>query len=82
MVRQGRAKVLNNDRSCSLDKQDFHRAAYGLITDSKKYYKIDPQDNDRVIQILSDSPHKDNLKVVISGDLNGDTLSIKTISLL
>ncbi|HEX4749102.1 MAG TPA: hypothetical protein VH302_06125 [Bryobacteraceae bacterium] len=81
MVRNGRQKVLKQDRSCSLQK-DFHRSAYGLITEDKKFYKIDPQDNDRVMQILSDSPDKDNLKVVISGDLNGNTLTIKTISLL
>lgn len=81
MVRNGRAKVLKQNRSCSLAK-DWRRAGYGLITDDKKFYKIDPQSNDRVIQILNDSPDKDNLKVVISGDLDGNTLKINTISIL
>jgi hypothetical protein len=79
MVRNGREKVLKQDRSCSMAK-NWRRSAYGLITDDKKFYKIDPQDNDRVIQMLNNSPDKDNLRVVISGDLNGDTLTIKTIS--
>lgn len=81
MVRQGREKTLKEQRGCSLAK-NFRRSAYGLITGEKKFYKIDPADNERVIQILSDSPVKDGLKVVISGDLDGNTLKIKTISLL
>jgi hypothetical protein len=79
MVRYGREQTLRKRRNCSL-AQNFHRSAYGLITDSKKFYKIDPQSNDRVLQILSDSPNKDNLRVVISGDVNGNTLKINTIS--
>ena len=81
MVRNGREQTLRKRPSCSL-AQNFRRSAYGLITDDKKLYKIDPQSNDRVIQILSDSPSKDSLKVVISGDLNGSTLKITTISIL
>ncbi len=81
MVRQGRERVLKKRQSCSLAK-DFRRSAYGLITDDKKFYMIDPKDNSRVITVLSDSPNKDNLKVVISGDLQGNTLKINTISIL
>jgi hypothetical protein len=81
MVRHGRAKVLKQRLSCSLMK-NVRRAAYGLITQDKKYYRIDPQSNDRVLQILANTPDKDNTKVVISGDLQGDTLKINTISLL
>lgn len=81
MVRNGREQTLKKRRSCSL-AQNFRRSAYGLITDEKKFYKIDPQSNERVIQILSDSPNKDSLKVVISGDINGNTLKINTISIL
>jgi hypothetical protein len=81
MVRQGREKVLKKRRSCSLAANP-RRAAYGLITDEKKFYKLDPHDNDRIIEVLSNSPNKDNLKVVISGDLNGNTVKIDTISIL
>jgi hypothetical protein len=81
MVRHGRERVLKQNRSCSLAK-DFRRSAYGLITNDKKFYKIDPQNNDRVIQLLNDSPNKDNLKVIISGDLQGNTIKINTISML
>jgi hypothetical protein len=81
MVQHGRERVLKQRRSCSLEK-DFHRSVYGLITDDKKFYKIDPANNDRVLEILANSPDKDNLKVVVSGDLHGDTVKINTISIL
>lgn len=81
MAQHGRAKVLKDRRSCSLTP-NFRRSAYGLITDSNKFYRIDPQNNDRVIEILSNSPDKDNLRVIISGDIQGNTLKINTISIL
>ena len=81
MVQHGRERVLKQRRSCSLAK-DVHRSVYGLITDDKKFYKIDPASNGRVLQILGNSPDKDNLRVVISGDLQGDTIKINNISIL
>ena len=81
MVRNGRAKVLKQNRNCSLVK-DWRRSGYGLITDDTKFYKIDPQSNDRVLQLLNGSRDKDNLKVVVSGDLDGNTIKINTISIL
>ncbi len=79
MVRYGREKTLKQKRSCSL-VNNYQRSAYGLISDGKQFYKIDPQDNGRVLELLRDSPNKDSLKVVISGDLEGDTIKISTIS--
>lgn len=81
MVRHGREKVLKQQPSCSLAR-GFRRSAYGLITDDKKFYEIDPQDTDKVVQLLSNSPDKDNLKVVVSGDLQGNKIKINTISIL
>jgi hypothetical protein len=81
MVRNGRAKVLKERPSCSL-AHDFRRSAYGLITDKKRFYQIDPQSNDSVLQILSDSPNKDNLKVVVSGEVQGNKIKVNTISIL
>ena len=81
MVREGRERVLKQRRSCSL-VHDFRRSVYGLITDDKKFYEIDPQDTKRVAQLLSNSPDKDNLKVVISGELQGNKIRINSISML
>jgi hypothetical protein len=81
MVENGREKTLRNNRSCSLMK-NYNRDAYGLITDDKKYYRLDDPGNAKIRQILKDSPDKDNLHVVVTGDVDGDTLKVGNISLL
>jgi hypothetical protein len=81
MVREGREKTLRQNHSCSLAK-NYRREAYGLITEDKKYYKLDDPGNNRILKILEHSPGKDNLHVVVTGDLDGDTLKVANISLL
>lgn len=81
MVRYGRAKVLKQNRSCSMMK-NYNRAAYGLITDDKKFYRLDENGNKLARELLAHSPDKDNLKVIVSGDIEGDTIKVANMSLL
>jgi hypothetical protein len=79
MVRDGRAKVLKRKRSCSMMK-NYDRDAYGVITIDKKYYRLDDNGNKVARQLLANTPDKDNLKVVISGDIDGDTIKVTNMS--
>ncbi|HTU44414.1 MAG TPA: hypothetical protein VMF91_05100 [Bryobacteraceae bacterium] len=79
MVRNGRAKVLKQNRNCSMMK-NYNRAAYGLITSDKKYYRLDDNGNNLARRLLADTPDKDNLKVVVSGDIDGDTIKVTNMS--
>jgi hypothetical protein len=81
MVRMGREKTLRQNRSCSLMK-NFKRAAYGLITDDKKFYRLDDPGNQRILELLGNTPDKDNLKVVVSGDIEGNTVKVSNITML
>jgi hypothetical protein len=81
MVRYGREKALRNNRGCSLMK-NYDRAAYGLITDAKKFYRLEDPGNAKVKELLKNTPDKDNLKVVVNGDIVGETLKVGTISFL
>jgi hypothetical protein len=81
MVENGREKALRNDRRCSLMK-NYNREAYGLITSDKKYFRLEDPGNAKILQMLKDSADKDNLHVVITGDIDGNTLKVKLISLL
>lgn len=81
MVRDGRQKTLQHDRNCSL-AQNSDRQAYGLITDDKKYYKLDDPGNQHVKQLLGNSPDKDNLKVLVRGDVDGGTIKVTDMSIL
>lgn len=80
MVRNGREKTLRDNRSCSMLKKNYQRSAYGLITDDKKFYRFDESGNDKILQLLKDTHDRDNLKVVVSGDITGNTIKIVTIS--
>lgn len=79
MAHNGRAKVLKQNRGCSLIK-DYHRGAYGLITVDHKYYRLDDNGNKLARQLLADTPDKDNLKVIVSGDIDGDTIKVANMS--
>lgn len=81
MVRDGREKTLKDDGSCSL-VPNSDRAAYGLITDEKKFYRFDASGNRRAKELLNNSHDKDNLRVVATGDLDGNVIKVQTMSIL
>jgi hypothetical protein len=81
MVRDGREKTLKQDGSCSLMKNPG-RSEYGLITSEKKYYRLDKAGNDQARELLGNSHDKDDLRVVVRGDLEGNTVKVHTMSIL
>lgn len=81
MVRDGREKTFKSRRSCSLMK-NTNRSAYGLITVDNKYYRLEDPGNAKIRQLLKDTPAKDDLHVVVSGELEGNVLKVKNISML
>ncbi len=81
MMQNGREKTLRDEHGCSLMK-NYKRDAYGLITGDKKYFRLEDPGNAKILQMLKDSADKDNLHVVVTGDIDGNTLKVKIISLL
>src|SRR4051794_23046832 len=81
MVRDGREKTLKQDASCSLMKNPG-RSEYGLITSEKKFYHLDKAGNDQARELLGNSHDKDDLRVVVRGDLDGNTVKVQSMSIL
>ncbi len=81
MVKNGREAILKQRRSCSLAK-NFNRSAYGLITGDKKLFRLDDPGNQRVLELLRNTPDKDNLKVIVTGDVQGSAIKVTNMSLL
>ncbi len=81
MVKYGRAKVLKQDQSCSL-RLNSARSAYGLITDSKKFYRLDAEGNKQAKELLNNSHQKNSLRVIAHGELEGNTIKVVTLSIL
>jgi hypothetical protein len=79
MIKDGREKVLKQNHNCSL-MTNYSRAGYGLITGDKKFYRLDDSGRAWALKLLKDTPDKDNLKVVVTGDIDGDTIHVKNMS--
>lgn len=79
MVQNGREKTLKANKSCSLS-QNYSRASYGIITSDKRFFQLDDAGRGWALKLLKDSPDKDNLYVIVNGDLNGDVLHVKSMS--
>ena len=62
--------------------KNFKRAAYGLITDDKKFYRLDDPGNQHILELLANTPDKDNLKVVVSGYIQRNTIKVSNITML
>lgn len=81
IVRDGREQTLRNNQSCRLMK-DYSRSNYGLITDDKKLYRLDDPGNRRILELLRNTPDKDNLKVVVTGEIDGNAVKVANITML
>ncbi len=81
MVRNGREATLKQRPACSLVK-NYNKAEYGLITDDKKFYRLDDPGNKQARLLLKNTRDRDNLKVVVTGDVSGNTIKVANMSLL
>ena len=79
MVQNGRAKTLKENHSCSLD-QNYSRNTYGIITDDKRYFKLDDAGRTWALKLLRGTSDKDDLHVILSGTIDGDTVHVDTMS--
>lgn len=66
-------------RSCALQCQ---ASGFGILTTDKKFIKFDAEGNAKIIKALKNSEKKDHLRADVEGDLEGDTLKVKSITLL
>ncbi len=81
ILKDGRQNVFRRKRECSL-MQHYVRSGYGILTDDKKFFKFDDAGNRQAIRLLKNTRDKDNLKVVVNGDIQGDTVKVSAMSLL
>jgi hypothetical protein len=81
ILKHGRQIILKQRRECSLLK-NYVRDGYGILTDDHKFFHFDDAGNKKTLQLLKNTPDKDNLRVVVSGDLDGDTIKVTEMSLL
>ena len=81
IVKDGAEQTFKNNKNCSL-QHNYKRQAYGLITDDKKYYRLDAAGQKHALELLPKSPSRDQLHVIVTGDLDGDVIKVTEMSIL
>jgi len=57
------------------------KSGYGVLVDGK-YFKFDAAGSDKAQAALRASSKKDHLRVNVSGQLDGETLTVETLTLI
>lgn len=81
IVKNGPEQTFKSDKACSL-QDNYKRRAYGLITDDKKFYRLDDAGNKHAIELLPKSPSRNSLHVIVTGELSGNLLKVAEMSIL
>jgi hypothetical protein len=75
-VSSGRARSrLRVDAACQ-------QSGYGVFTADNKYLTFDDSGNTKAIAALKKSKKKDDLKVTVTGDVQGDTIKVSSLKLM
>jgi hypothetical protein len=69
----------SHTRDCALKCQ---QSGYAVVTADKKVLKLDSTGNSQIIAALKSSDKKDHLRADVTGDVQDDTLKVKSIKLL
>ena len=65
-------------RSCALQ---CSKGGYGLIAAEGKFLKFDDEGNKKALEALRKSDRKDHLRATVEGTLDGDVITVTSISI-
>ena len=57
------------------------KTGFGVITSSGKFLKFDAEGNRKTEQLLKSTDRKDHIRVNVTGEQQGDTIRVDTISM-
>ena len=65
-------------RSCAIQ---CAKGGYGVITADGKFLKFDEAGNKKVLEALKKSDKKDHLRATVEGTLNGDVITVASLTI-
>lgn len=68
-------------RECDL-KPACQRSGYGVLTEDEKFLKFDSEGSRKAIEAIKASSKLDDIKVEVTGVVQGDTIKVETLKLL
>ena len=57
------------------------QSGYGVVTSDNRFLAFDASGTAKVLDALKASSKKDNLKVSVTGDVQGDTIKVASLKL-
>jgi|SRR5579863_1654034 len=76
----GQAVAKAHDRDCLLQDSCI-KTGYGVYTSDGKYLKLDADGDKKALAAIKASKKKDNFTVKVTGDIDGDSIKVKTLKL-
>jgi hypothetical protein len=70
----------SHDRECALSEA-CQKSGYVVITSDGKLLTLDDKGNQQAIKALKASKKKDDLRVTVTGDVNGDSIKVASLKL-
>src|ERR1700684_487166 len=71
--------LAGHTRSCALD---CAKSGFGLVQADGRFLKFDESGNARTLSMLKKSSKEKDLKVKVSGTLDGDVIKVQSVELL
>jgi hypothetical protein len=68
-------------RQCAL-MPDCQKSGYGVYTYDDKYLTFDDAGNRRALALLKETKKEDDLRVEVTGEIQGNTIKVQSIKLL
>jgi hypothetical protein len=71
---------LKHSKDC-LQMPDCAKSGYGVLTDDKKVIKFDAASNEKAKQFIADLKKAKDIKVNVTGTVNGEQMTVSKIEL-
>ena|SRR6185437_3461371 len=78
--KEGPEAVAKHERTCNL-KPNCAKTGFGVLTSDMKFFSFDEAGNAQAVKALQESTKKDDMKVVVTGDVEGSKIKVTSLKL-
>jgi len=79
-AKEGQKAAAMHTRQCAM-MPDCEKSGYGVFTTDNRFLAFDAAGSEQAVSALKASQKKDNLKVKVSGDIEGDSIRVASLKL-
>jgi hypothetical protein len=79
-AKEGQKAAAMHIRQCAM-MPDCEKSGYGVFTTDNRFLAFDAAGNEQAANALKASQKKHNLKVRVSGEVDGDTIKVASLKL-